>query len=566
MRELPNRFRTVTSARKACRGDFVRVNGDLVAQDDVVRAGDEVTLFEKVLTVPEVIKVGKDVAIPGHGTPELSGVERHAPDEGATAAQFHYEDGEVAWSGTTNEGFRILYEDRDLVVVEKPRGMRASPKHGPRPQGAPRAHEHTATRAYVLAKCLESRRETESGVAVDLDEFVRTQADRIRGQVPDSARPLWIPEAVLGADTWAGGLLVLAKTSEARDALRQVFAEDHPLRVESKWVCVTTRSVPQAGRQVRIRLDGRLAASWVTPLRRVRSAKPQLTDGKPEVEVVAVTTSTLRRRQVRRHMAYAGYPVLGDEQTRYLVKKRGRYSSSARGLVYDPNLGVHVDPVTRQPVADAILGSAREARVRSRADLQRERGQRKTVVSRAVEDLNRMHLESPSRAEYEAQLQRPEPVSDRGGLTDGETFDDEGRGAAVQRARRELLSDRRSRSGVAGDGPAASPDVSGAERRGLDAPRVMRHAHGARSPPLALWCVGLRIEHPVTGKIVRVQTGLPPEVRHALESDEWYDGVFEQWAKVKPPGTEQREQDWRRRSGPEFARSARQEWEDADLN
>ncbi|MEW5825858.1 MAG: RluA family pseudouridine synthase [Candidatus Bipolaricaulota bacterium] len=169
----------------------------------------------------------------------------------------------------------ILYEDEDLLAVDKPPGLVVHPGAGTR--GTP-----TLVEALLAARDLPAS--------------------------DDPSRP----GIVHRLDKETSGVLVVAKTQAALASLRDQFArraiEKTYLAVlggviveDEGWIDAPIGRDPRAPRRMAVEAAGRRAETGFRVLRRG-----------PAETVVLVTPKTGRTHQIRVHFRYIGHPVLGD--------------------------------------------------------------------------------------------------------------------------------------------------------------------------------------------------------------------------------------------------------------
>jgi len=181
----------------------------------------------------------------------------------------------------------IVYEDDDLIVIDKPRGLVVHP--------APGHHSGTLVNA-LIAHCGD----TLSGI----------------GGVKR-------PGIVHRLDKDTTGLLVAAKNDRAHQKLSFQFADhgrEGPLVREYLafvWgapgrprgtINAPIDRHPHARDKMAVRQNGRQAIThW-----QLLESYPG-TDGKPVASMLACRLETGRTHQIRVHLAHAGHPLLGDE-------------------------------------------------------------------------------------------------------------------------------------------------------------------------------------------------------------------------------------------------------------
>ena len=241
---------------------------------------------------------GKIVLLPAH---RLHGGERVAFDLGRPDPRRHQ----------SQPGFRIVFEDGHLVVIEKPEGVSTVPYE---------------------------RKET--GTALDL---VR-QAWRRQGKRA-TVTPLYVVHR-LDKDT--SGLVCFAKTKLAERGLHRVFKQH---LAEREYLAVAHGRVRPgriASRLIENRGDGLRGSA-------TRSGEGQ--HAVTEIEVVETfATATLcrvrlqtgRTHQIRIHLAEAGHPLVGETvYIRDLLRRGGQPIASPRLLLHAATLGFD-HPVTGQ--------------------------------------------------------------------------------------------------------------------------------------------------------------------------------------------------------------------------
>jgi tRNA pseudouridine32 synthase/23S rRNA pseudouridine746 synthase len=100
-------------------------------------------------------------------------------------------------------------------------------------------------------------------------------------------------------DRFATGLIVVAHSKNAATQLSRQFKD----RETTKIYKVIAKGTPESDFTIRQELDGKEAISHISPL-----------ESHEGVSLLSVRIETGRKHQIRRHLADAGYPVLGDRQ------------------------------------------------------------------------------------------------------------------------------------------------------------------------------------------------------------------------------------------------------------
>lgn len=169
----------------------------------------------------------------------------------------------------------VVYEDRDLIVIDKPAGMVVHPGAG---------HE-----GGTLVNALLHHIKDLSGIGGELR-----------------------PGIVHRLDRGTSGLLVAAKHDAAHLELSRQF---HDREVEKEYVALVW-GLLHAGRRIDLPI-GRDPASrhkMSARARRARSAVTRITraDDLGAVSLVRVAIATGRTHQIRVHLSAIGHPVVGD--------------------------------------------------------------------------------------------------------------------------------------------------------------------------------------------------------------------------------------------------------------
>lgn len=179
--------------------------------------------------------------------------------------------------------YAIVFEDDDLVVVDKPAGLLAAP--------------------------------TPEGDRGNLADLLARRGDRRRSI-----------SVVHRIDLPTSGLLVYAKSARANRALSDVF-RDH--LAEREYAAVVLGVWPEALERIDEPVGGKPAVTHVTVAGR--------TD---ETTSLAVRLETGRTHQIRIHCSGAGHPILGDRQYgRPSSRDIGRLALHARVLGFEHPIG-----------------------------------------------------------------------------------------------------------------------------------------------------------------------------------------------------------------------------------
>lgn len=212
----------------------------------------------------------------------------------------------------------VLYEDADLIVIDKPAGMAAHP--------APGSETGTLVNA-LLAHCGDSL----SGI----------------GGV---ARPGIVHR--LDKDT--SGVMVAAKTDRAHAGLSALFATHN---IERTYIALTRgapspakgrietqigRSTSDRKKMAVLKSGGRNAITDYVV--QATFGEPARAGGAPLAARVACTLHTGRTHQIRVHLASKGAPILGDP-----VYGSGSPAAPVRAAIAEASLG-------RQALHAAVLG------------------------------------------------------------------------------------------------------------------------------------------------------------------------------------------------------------------
>jgi len=170
---------------------------------------------------------------------------------------------------------RIVYEDRDLVVLDKPAGMVVHPGAG-----------HTGG---TLVNALLHHVKDLSGVGGELR-----------------------PGIVHRLDRGTSGLMVVAKNDAAHQELSRQFSDRE---VDKEYIALVW-GVVHAGRRIDtpIGRDPNDRQKMSTRARRARNAVTRVTFAKhfEGVSLLRVAIATGRTHQIRVHLSAIGHPIVGD--------------------------------------------------------------------------------------------------------------------------------------------------------------------------------------------------------------------------------------------------------------
>jgi tRNA pseudouridine32 synthase/23S rRNA pseudouridine746 synthase/23S rRNA pseudouridine1911/1915/1917 synthase len=192
-------------------------------------------------------------------------------------------------------GLAILYEDRDILVVDKPSGLLT--------MGTEREKERTAYFA--------------------LTEYIRKGATRSRNRI----------FIVHRLDRETSGVLVFAKTVEAKiclqgrwDATKKRYLAIVHGRCEKRSETITTYLAESRAHRVYSTADPRKGKLAHTAYTVVKEAK--------DFTLLDIELLTGRKHQIRVHLADRGHPVVGDRRYGRADEAHRRLALHARALSF----------------------------------------------------------------------------------------------------------------------------------------------------------------------------------------------------------------------------------------
>jgi RluA family pseudouridine synthase len=213
----------------------------------------------------------------------------------------------------TGERIPILYEDRSVLVVDKPRGWMLAPSSWQK-------KSRNLQRALVAS--------------------VRA------GDFWARSRNLKYLRFVHRLDAGTTGLLLVAKSPGALGAYSALFqsrgmkktylAVVHGAPKESQWTC-RLRLAPDRARPGRMKVDERRGKEAETQFRLLQAGA--------ETALVEARPLTGRMHQVRLHLAAAGHPVVGDELYGHVAQEEAAARLALRAVEL-----AYADPFTGRPV------------------------------------------------------------------------------------------------------------------------------------------------------------------------------------------------------------------------
>lgn len=236
-------------------------------------------------------------------------------------------------SDIEKEGVKIVYEDDDYLVVDKPSGLLtiSSARGSKSKSGHKEKTLYALLNAYVKASARARRKE-----------------DLASGRQPDrSTAKVWIVHRI---DKGTSGLLVFAKHERAKELLQSRWKElvierryiaflENKLEKESgaiqSWLVENPKSLKVYSSPEEIR-DGHLAITHYRVLGYFHKGKGVYTKTEFSLE-------SGRKNQIRVHAADIGHPIAGDEKYGADTDPVRRLALHAASLVF------------RSPLSDTVI-------------------------------------------------------------------------------------------------------------------------------------------------------------------------------------------------------------------
>ncbi len=215
----------------------------------------------------------------------------------------------------------ILYEDRSVMAVDKPRGWMLAP---------------------------DSWRDTDRNLHLALVSSISEGAYWAR------SRNLKYLRYIHRLDAETSGVLLLAKSPGALETLSALFEKRAITKIylavvrgearQAEWTCEVALTPPEA-RGARVTVDEREGKPAETSFR-VLAVSNSLKEG--PLTLIEARPATGRTHQIRVHLAHAGLPVMGDAI--YGPKPPGAVGAAGRPLGLRATRLSYPDPFDRRQV------------------------------------------------------------------------------------------------------------------------------------------------------------------------------------------------------------------------
>jgi len=222
------------------------------------------------------------------------------------------------------EGIRILFEDSDYLVVDKPAGLLTM--SSARGSKAKSGHREKTLYAILNAYVKEGAR-------------TKRKEDLAEGRTPDrSTAKVWIVHRI---DRGTSGVLVFAKNERAKDLLQSKWRD---FVEEREYIAILERKVEKESGAIQSWLLENskslkmLSLPEETPGAQLAISHYKVLDyihkGKGIYTLTSFSLLTGRKNQIRVHAASIGNPVAGDEKYGAQTDPIHRLALHAKSLVF----------------------------------------------------------------------------------------------------------------------------------------------------------------------------------------------------------------------------------------